>query len=33
MADEELNNRYRKVMDNWKEENPDICMNNLFQPL
>ena len=33
MTDEELNTRYRKVMDNWKEENPNICMNNLFQPL
>lgn len=33
MTDDELNARYRKVMDNWKEENPTLCMENLFQKI
>ena len=33
MSEDDLNQRYRKIMDNWKEEHKDICFGNLFQKL
>lgn len=31
MSDDELDGRYRKIMNNWKEEHKDLCFTNLFQ--
>lgn len=33
MSEDDLNQRYRKIMDNWKKEHKDICLGNLFQKI
>lgn len=33
MSDDDLNQRYRKIMDNWKETHKEICLKNLFQKM
>lgn len=33
MSEDDLNQRYRKIMDNWKEEHKELCFGNLFQKI
>lgn len=33
MSDDDLDQRYRKIMDNWKEQHKEICFGNLFQKI
>lgn len=33
MSEDDLNQRYRKIMDNWKKGHKDICLGNLFQKI